>query len=78
MSPAQKILGSAALILLPGGAAIGWFAHRAFSTIESQSQKPCREEVTAVDAHYGAVSCSHAEQTGELKDGYLICKCKKK
>jgi len=24
------------------------------------------------------VSCTHAEHTGELKDGYLVCKCKKK
>jgi hypothetical protein len=60
------------------GATVGWYAHGA-SIGTGESQKPCREEVISVDgARGGPVSCTHAEHTGELKDGYLVCKCKKK
>lgn len=59
------------------GAIVGWYAHGA-SMSAGEAQKPCREEVISVDGARGPVSCSHAEQVGELKDGYLICKCKKK
>jgi hypothetical protein len=58
------------------GTAMGWFAHTLLSG--SEAQRPCREEVISVDGARGPVSCSHADQMGELKDGYLVCKCKKK
>ncbi len=60
------------------GATIGWYGHAA-SASAAEPQKACREEVISVDgARGGPVSCTHAEHTGELKDGYLVCKCKKK
>ena len=60
------------------GAIVGWYGHAA-SASAAEPQKACREEVISVDgARGGPVSCTHAEHTGELKDGYLVCKCKKK
>ena len=59
------------------GAVIGWYSHAA-STSASEASKPCREEVISVDGARGPVSCTNAEHVGELKDGYLVCKCKTK
>jgi hypothetical protein len=62
----------ALVVTLLVGAIIGWFGGRA------ESQKPCRDEVISVEATHGPASCTYAEAAGELKDGYLICKCKPK
>lgn len=38
----------------------------------------CRDEVANVDGARGLVACSREDQSMELKDGYLVCRCKKK
>jgi hypothetical protein len=58
------------------GATGGWYVHGFWSATEDG--RPCRDEVISVDGARGPASCTHAETTSELKDGYLICKCKKK
>jgi hypothetical protein len=75
MGPMKRfwaIMATAAFI----GCAAGWFGHAFYASAEAG--RPCREEVISVDGAHGAVSCSHGEQTGELKDGYLVCRCTKK
>ena len=58
------------------GAVGGWCAHARWS--DTEAIKPCRDQVISVDGARGPVSCTHAESTSELRDGYLICKCRKK
>jgi hypothetical protein len=78
--------GRAALALvcvasIASGVAAGWFAHGAYASARENEAAPaakCRDEVTSVDNAHGAVSCSSADMTSEMKDGYLICKCRKK
>jgi hypothetical protein len=57
------------------GAIVGWFGRAAQA--HAESDKPCRDEVISVDGAHGPVSCTHDEMLSELKDGYLICKCRK-
>ncbi len=58
------------------GAIGGWYVRGFWSATEDG--KPCRDEVISVEAARGPASCTHIDATSELKDGYLICKCKKK
>jgi len=69
------------------GIIIGWFAHgvtalahdvSAEATTALPTIKGCRDEVISVDNAHNAVSCSAPDMASELKDGYLICHCKKK
>lgn len=74
-----KLALSAIIALV--SAAGGWTAHALSSTAPLSGQpsaKACRDEVVSVDNARGPASCSLNDMTGELKDGYLICRCKKK
>jgi len=60
---------------------VGWFMHRSYGRYvdrHDDAARECRDEVVSVDNAHGAVSCSQASMTSELKDGYLVCKCKRK
>jgi hypothetical protein len=67
------------------GIVIGWVS-RGVATITKEVSIPaaaaatiaCRDEVMSVDNARGAVSCSQPDMVSELKDGYLICRCRKK
>ncbi len=62
--------------------ALGWFTHRMLGRYVErpvdEATRECRDEVLSVDNARGAVSCSQAAMTSELKDGYLVCKCKRR
>lgn len=67
------------------GLMAGWFvrgmtalAEDAVELRSAGAVKTCRDEVISVDNTRGPASCSHPEMASELKDGYLICRCKKK
>lgn len=38
----------------------------------------CRDEVANIDGARGLVACSREDQSMELKDGYLVCRCGKR
>ena len=67
------------------GALAGWFARDASKLAWGRQAPPasstsgaCRDEVVSVDNARGPVSCSQVDMASELKDGYLVCRCKKK
>lgn len=59
------------------GVLVGWSGHAAEVRAEGVN-KACRDEVISVDNARGPVSCTQEPSSSELKDGYLICKCRKK
>jgi len=69
-------LGTAMSIAL--GVVAGWFCHGAYASARDSQPSKCRDEVVSIDNARGAVSCSSNDMTSEVKDGYLVCKCKKK
>lgn len=56
----------------------GWFGHGAYASARDSQAPKCRDEVASIDNARGAVSCSSSDMTSEVKDGYLVCRCKKK
>jgi hypothetical protein len=63
---------------IAAGIAAGWFSHGAYASAHDSQAPKCRDEVASIDNARGAVSCSSNDMTSEVKDGYLVCKCKKK
>jgi hypothetical protein len=71
-------------IVMAFSAALGWMAHglsfldnRAAPNAPGRSDsKECRDEVWSIDNARGPASCSRSDMASEIKDGYLVCKCK--
>ena len=71
-------LALATVVGIAAGVSGGWFGHGAYASAHENQSPKCRDEVASIDNAHGAVSCSSADMTSEVKDGYLVCKCRKK
>jgi hypothetical protein len=73
-------LALATFVGVAAGMAGGWIWHGAYASAREQPNKStCRDEVASIDNALGRpVSCSSSDMTSEVKDSYLVCKCKKK
>lgn len=71
-------LALATVVGVVAGIVGGWFGHGAYASARENQAPKCRDEVASIDNARGAVSCSSTDMMSEVKDGYLVCKCRKK
>jgi hypothetical protein len=76
-SLAGKLVVSGAVFVL--SVASGWVMGRVYpppNTGDRLDVKECRDEVWSIDNARGPASCSRNDMASEIKDGYLVCRCK--
>lgn len=61
-----------------GGALVMGVLGVVYERRHERASAQCRDEVANVDGAHGLVACSREDQSMELKDGYLVCRCGKK